>query len=290
MNINKITRLINLGMIVLGILFFLFLVWYDINPSGQRSVVHSYNKTNKLVNGPYPFDRLVNQAKENYWEIAIDPVYFDLYIPRLYQRITFSAIFKPDNDQAVVELGGLGSDQGWQITLKPAYNGYLENLNLDCRIFLESQDKISLCAGRDQLPPEINIWQDIFKLYPEADYVTYFLPPAQYLDSREGINNLNIKQWDNAMTANDFDFLITTYQPAEDLADGWKKATAVFSPNELWLAGHIYKFVISIPELSNRGGRVRLQAVEFYLEKEPITINNFQEKLTRFWQRLISRF
>lgn len=289
MQLNKITRIINLVMILFGVLFFFFLVWYDINPSGKRSIEHSFKKPNKLVYGPYPADRLTNKSSENYWEVVIDPIYFDLYIPRLYQRISFSAIFQTDSDKAVIALGGLGSDQGWQITLKPAYNGYLENLSLNCKVFLDDDDKISVCAGRNQSLPEMKIWQDIFRIFPDADYVMYYLP-ADKMESIDKIDNLKIGLWENSLTENDFDFLLTGYQPPEDLGDGWKKATVIFSPDELWLAGHIYKFVISIPDLSNRGGQVKLQAVEFYLEKEPINRYNFQEKFLRFWQRLKSRF
>lgn len=292
MKLTKITRLINLFMILFGVLFLFFLVWYDINPSGQRVVKHNFTKTNNLVRGPYPVDRLVEQKNVDgdFWEVAIDPVYFDLYIPRLYQSITFTSIFKLTNNQTVIELGGLGSDQGWQITLKPAYNGYLENLNLTCRIFVDDLSQISVCAGRESLPTDITTWSEIFDLYPDAEYVTYFLPLTQHFATADRLDNLKIKQWENSFIASDFDFLITSYVPVEDVGDGWKKASAIFLPNELWLAGHIYKFVLSAPDLSNHAKTIKLREVEFYLQKEPITRNNFSDKLVRFWQRFKLRF
>jgi hypothetical protein len=285
MKIDKVTKLINLAMILLVLLFMCFLVWYDINPAGQRTVEHSFNKPHSLVRGPYPDDRLIgtlNKSNE-YWQIAIDPVYFDLYIPRLYQRIIFTSIFKLSSEQTVLELGGLGSDQGWQVTLKPAYNGYLESLNLNCQNFIDAFSQVAVCAGRESLPSDLKVWEDIFVLYPQAQYTTYFF-------NSEKLENLNVKKWENNLTNEDFDFLITTYNPAEDLGDGWKKATAVFLPEELWLAGHVYKFILSAPDLSVQGDIVKLKTVEFYLEKEPITKNNFFEKLIRFWQRLKLRF
>lgn len=272
--------------------FLIFLVWYDINPSGQRKVNHSYSQTNNLVKGPYPVERLVKEKKtaKNYWEVIIDPVYFDLYIPRLYQHIYFTLIFKLTNEKTVIELGGVGSNQGWQVTLKPAYNGFLESLNLNCQVFPDDFAQLSVCAGRKSLPGGLKSPYEIFEIYPEAEYVNYFFPLANHLDSIGSLSNLNIKKWDNSFNLSDFDFLVTSYVPAEDFGNGWKKATAIFSPEELWLNDHIYKFILSIPNLSKTNDTIKVQAVEFYLEKEPINKQNFQEKLGRFWQRFKSRF
>ncbi len=289
MKIDKVTKIINLAMIIIVFIFLFFLVWYDINPKGQRKVIHTFDKTNSLIRGPYPDDRLNNQKQvgKNYWEIAIDPVYFDLYIPRLYQRISFSTIFQlanNTNNDTVIELGGLGSDQGWQVTLKPIYNYNLENLKLDCKKFPYSPaNDISVCAGRESLPVELNNWSEILEKYPTAEYATYNFSSSRLAD-------LNIKKWEQNFTKEDFDFLLTTYQPVVDLGNNWKKGTAVFSPDELWLAGHIYKFIISAPDLTKNNQTIYLKSVEFYLEKEPITRQNFKDKLLRFWERFKLRF
>ncbi len=282
MKIDKISKLINLAMVVLVFFILLYLVWYDINPSGQRSIVHTYNKNNKLVRGPYPEDRL--GVNNNYWQIAIDPVYFDLYIPRLYQKIDFSVEFQLSDNQTILELGGLGSDEGWQITLKPVYNFYFESLQLDCKKFAYSPSTdVSICAGRKSLPVELNNWSDILEQYPTAEYVTYNFNSFRLAD-------INTKEWEQNFTSQDFDFLLTTYQPAQDLGNGWRQATASFLPNELWLAGHIYKFVISSPDLAQNKQTVNVRSVKFDLEKEPITQQNFTDKLFRFLNRLKNRF
>ncbi len=273
---DKITRFLNLAIALASVFFLVYLIWYDINPKGIRDISHAIDKHHTLVNGPVPVDRL--QTSEDYWEIFIDPVYFDLYIPRLYQRINFSLLMK-NPGQPVVELGGLGSDQGWQITLKPGINDFIDNLNLDCQDFSEVQ----ICAGKKVLPADLTAWDEILLLYPDAVYSTYFFAD-QKLANHQVIN------WDNKFTNSDFDFLLTTYRKPVVLSEGWRLVQATFYPNELWLAGHIYKFVISAPNLAESGGRVLIRRVDFSLVKEPITLNNLGIKLTRFWQRFKNKW
>jgi len=206
---DKISKYLNISLFFALLIVIGVLVILDINPSGKRIVFHSAIKPNGLVDGPRPADRLLGVVGNDMsaaWEVAIDPVYFELYIPRLYQRITFELIIDP-GEQDIIELGGLGSSQGWQVSLKPA-----------------------------------------------------------------------------------FDASLTSSEQPEKVDEKYYKLSATFTPEELFLAGHIYTFVVSAPDLKTNNHTLKIREANFYLEKEPITLANLPDKAQRFWQRLMSKF
>jgi hypothetical protein len=207
---DKILKYLNISLFFVLLVVIGVLIILDINPSGKRTVFHSVIKPNGLVDGPRPADRLLgvvgNDKITSAWEVAIDPVYFELYIPRLYQRITFELIIDP-GEQDIIELGGLGSSQGWQVSLKPAFDASL----------------------------------------------------------------------------------ISSKQP-EMVDERYYKLRATFTPEELFLAGHIYTFVVSAPDLKINNHTLKIREANFYLEKEPITLSNLPKKAQSFWERLMNKF
>jgi hypothetical protein len=209
MSVDKISKYLNISLFFALLVVIGILVILDINPSGKRTVFHSVIKPNGLVDGPRPVDRLLGVVGNDMsaaWEVAVDPVYFELYIPRLYQRITFELIVDP-GEQDIIELGGVGSSQGWQVSLKPGFNSSL-----------------------------------------------------------------------------------TSSKQPEKVDDRYYKLSATFTPEELFLAGHIYTFVVSAPDLKINNHTLKIREANFYLEKEPITLANLPDKAQRFWQRLMSKF
>jgi len=275
-------RMLNIVFAVGLIGLFAWFVISDINPSGKRIIEYSADRATSLITGPKPADRVIGEygtGDSRYWEIAVDPIYFDLFIPRLYQQITMEVVYQTER-QELLELGGLGAGTGWQITLKPGQNLVLDGLDWPCQTF----GNIRFCQNPEL--QEIMDWHDVFSFIDKARgrrVLTYHytFPIDVTFDTEPWTIDTDIRR---------YDFLVTSYHTPLDISGGWKHMSAEFSANELWLSGHTYKFMISAPELDKHSGRLRIKSVRFVLEKEPITPANFRSKLQRFWKRNLSKF
>lgn len=116
-NIIKIFRII-LICLASGIIFWLF--YKDFVPNGQLVVENNFKKRAALISGLYPFERLRGIEKEAdvYYEtIYIDPVYFDLTIPRFFK--TAKVIIKYQNpSHNLFQLGLKDVNSDWNFLFK----------------------------------------------------------------------------------------------------------------------------------------------------------------------------
>ena len=261
------------GLFVL--LVFLFVSY--INPTGIKVIKHSPVESSKFVQGPYPPERLLGVFTEGnsaFWEVMVDPIYFDLYIPRLYQKIKMIVEYKP-NRQDLIQLGGVGGIN-WSVALFPVENSYIDNLDWPCR----QLGKVRVCQnkGKENILRQLNTLSDFERAAQTAQVVVYALDAD--------LNLPNAVKWQPDVDLDEFDFLATSYYPPEFLPDGWRRAQAVFRPEQLKLQDHIYQFLVSAPGLDKNNGRLKIRSVEFILYKEPITADNYQKKLKNFINRL----
>ncbi len=263
----------------LAVLLVFLLVSY-INPTGIRTIEHYPVKSSKFVEGPYPPERLLGVFTENdqtFWEVMVDPVYFDLYIPRLYQKIKMIVEYKPSR-QDLVQLGGVGGIN-WSVALYPVENSYIDSLDWPCR----QLGKVRVCQNKNKsnLLAEFDTLSDFEQLAKQAQVVVYAV--------EDDLNLPRAVKWNPEIDWDEFDFLVTSYYPPQLLPDGWRRAQAVFRPEQLKLQNHTYQFLVSAPKLDKNNGRLKIRSVKFVLYKEPITPDNYQRKLNNFLNRLKKR-
>ncbi len=269
-----------LAMGLLALVFYLLIS--DINPSGIREVEHRPQKEHSLVKGPYPPERLLGvfaEGSNTFWEILVDPVYFDLHLPRLYQQIEMIIEYQTVG-QDIVNLGGVGG-ANWNVSLHPGQNKIIDNLDWPytelgrVRIYqnLERLDRLE--------PIRYISLFDFISRERDRSILTYFFGFSS--------SEISAQRWEEGVQLSDFDFLVTTYRSPKILPDGWQQIRATFSPAELRLQNRKYQFLVSAPLMDKNRDRLRIRQVKFVLYKEPITQDNYQVKLRRFWQRLKAR-
>lgn len=283
MKIKLITKIIDI-ILTFGLIgLIIWLIIADINPEGIRIVFHSAGDKNPLVDGPKPEERVIGTygaGQDKYWEIAIDPIYFDLYIPRLYQTIEMEIVYQNEG-QELIELGGLGSSEGWQITLKPGENKVIDNLDWPCQEFVGFRVCQNLNILSRNEPKMFDNFNEFVESQNDGQVVVYHYKfPEQ--------TGVEADAWQKDLDLANYDYLVTTYFTPKNLGQSWQQVSATFKSEELWLSGHIYKFMLSAPGL-DQGARLRVRSIKFTMHKEPITIENFFVKMKRLWKRNLSK-
>jgi len=259
-----------------------YLIISDINPSGVRIIEHWPQKEHSLIEGPYPPERLLGVFSEEgntFWEVFIDSVYFDLSLPRLYQQIEMIMEYQVLS-QDIVNLGGVGG-ASWNISLHPGQNKIIDDLDWPYIELGRVRIYQNLARLNRSEPAKYISLSDFIAKERGRRILTYFFNFPSV--------DIAVQKWEEGVKLADFDFLITTYHSPKVLPDGWRQIRATFSPAELRLQNRKYQFLVSAPLMDKNRGRLRIRRVKFILYKEPITKDNYQIKLKRFWQRLKTR-
>ncbi len=119
-SLKKILKIFRIILIcfVSGVIFWLF--YKDFVPNGQLVVENNFEKRSALISGLYPFERLKGIEKGadiSYETIYIDPVYFDLTIPRFFK--TAKIIIKYQNpSHNLFQLGIKDVNSDWNFLFK----------------------------------------------------------------------------------------------------------------------------------------------------------------------------
>jgi hypothetical protein len=180
-------------------------------------------------------------------------------------------------EQPLVELGGLGSSQGWQVSLKPGLNTYFDKLPLFCQT-IENQQVCSLVDNNKDYAS----LAELIQKQSDKQLLTY------HFDSE--VFGVSSTAWHKDIIIKPNDLIFTNYKKPTRLDNNFYRLVATFKPEELFLAGHIYTFVVSAPDLKINNRILKIKAANFYLEKEPLTLKNLPAKAKRFWQRIIGKF
>ncbi len=265
---------------LLALVFYLFIS--DINPSGVREIEHQPQAGSSMVRGPYPPERLLGvftEGNNTFWEVLVDPIYFDLFLPRLYKQIEMIIEYQAVG-QDIVNLGGVGG-ASWNVSLHPGQNKIIDNLDWP---YIEL-GQVRIYQNLERLnrsePIRYISLSDFINRERDRSILTYFFSFSS--------NEVAAQRWEEEVRLSDFDFLVTTYHSPKILPDGWQQIRATFSPAELRLQNRKYQFLVSAPFMDKNKGRLKIRKVKFVLYKEPITKGNYQVKLRRFWQRLKAR-
>lgn len=128
---NKATvRIVQVGLILIPIALFGWLLTKDLVPTGELVVKHSVGELSPFINRILPGERALDPIKneDGDWlqQIIDDPVYFTVEPPRHFDEIEL--VLRWQNEGvAIVEIGGLASETGSQYFLIPLQNQTIDN-------------------------------------------------------------------------------------------------------------------------------------------------------------------
>lgn len=109
--IIKITRFI-LIFVALGIIFWLF--YRDFAPNGKLEAVNNFKNKSPLLSGLYPAERMRGIENNGLYSqtIMVEPVYFDLTIPRFFKTAKIAVRYQ-NPSQNLFQIGVKNAESDW---------------------------------------------------------------------------------------------------------------------------------------------------------------------------------
>ena len=129
MTINKIIkfRIILFLLLLASICFFFYMV---IVPSGKIVYINDFTKENYFLGKLSPAERLIAGDKKIENIIIANPVYFNLYTPRTFDKAILKYRYKNTAETPLVETGVLVDKNAWRYDLQPVENKLIDQLSL----------------------------------------------------------------------------------------------------------------------------------------------------------------
>ena len=252
-------------------------IYIDLDVDGTRVIEHSLGSEHVMVSGPNPELRVNNIkffTKDPYWDVYIDPVYFDMVLPRRYDSVDVVLEYQADG-VPFIQFGAQTSEDGWNFAWNGVQNLLFENINWPC--LRDKERAWWLCQKQANYSSIEN-----FLLGPpkNAKIVNYNFPLP------EGFSRLNVSGYNHLLDLEKFDYVIAKYSEPVSSGD-WTYATSTYYIDTLYKDGRKLKFVISAPGLNDRGQSIKIKSLKFILRKEPITWGNVGEKIFLAIKRVI---
>ena len=127
------------------VLFFLWLVWQNVIPSGYLRIENDFSQQinsslffspqQKFISDLYPADRvspIETDASGRCWQqFFSEPVYFKINLPRSFEKVRIK-IFYQNIGQPLLQIGLMKINQGsnnWAFQLQPLENQIFDQLN-----------------------------------------------------------------------------------------------------------------------------------------------------------------
>lgn len=129
MTINKIIKF----RIMLFLLLFMsvcFFFYKAIVPSGKIIYINNFEKENYFLGKLSPDERLVQGDKKIKNIIIANPVYFNLYTPRTFDKAILKYRYKNLSKIPLIETGALVDKNAWRYDLRPVENMLIDQLSL----------------------------------------------------------------------------------------------------------------------------------------------------------------
>ena len=117
MPLNTILRWIKVAVYVGLALLFVFLIMAKFVPGGQVSYEWSFDRANSFVRGPFPAARVVSESQGT--AIVNEPVYFNVYSPRHFQRAEVQLVYSKMDDLPASFGLKVGNDNTWSYSMQP---------------------------------------------------------------------------------------------------------------------------------------------------------------------------
>ncbi|MEA1962696.1 MAG: hypothetical protein U9M94_00480 [Patescibacteria group bacterium] len=129
MTINKIIkfRIILFLLLVVSVGFFFCKA---IVPSGRIIYANNFEKENYFLSKLSPDERLSASDKKIENIIIANPVYFNLYTPRTFDKAVLKYRYKNTAETSLIETGVLVDKNTWRYDLRPVENRLIDQLSL----------------------------------------------------------------------------------------------------------------------------------------------------------------
>jgi len=129
MTINKIIKF----RIILFLLLFMsvcFFFYRAIVPSGKIIYTNNFEKENYFLGKLSPSERLIASDKKTENIIIANPVYFNLYTSRTFDKAILKYRYKNTAKISLIETGVLVDKNAWRYDLRPVENRLIDQLSL----------------------------------------------------------------------------------------------------------------------------------------------------------------
>lgn len=249
-----------------------FLLYQDLDVDGQRIIHHAISAPNSMVDGPGPDNRVsevVEDSKERYWSVLIDPVYWTVTLPRQYDQIDVAIEYKAPN-VPLVQFGGLFDADKWNFTWQGMQVSALDSLEWPCIV---DQERGWYFCQKNKLYESI----DAFLLDPPryTSILSFNFP----LDERFSSNTID--QFNHELDVREYDYIVADYIPSAVTSE-WRTKHFSFPINSLDKQGNAVQFVLSAPGIDKRAEFVAIRSITFTLVKQPLTPQ-------LLWQKVIQK-
>lgn len=252
-------------------LFLVWIFWQNLVPSGVVILKHvKLPKDDKswYISNLHPLSRLVNLKEDgNNQRFFSDPVYFDVKAPREFKKVKVDISWQ-NKSQPILELGARKVRGDFGFVLKPLENKIIDNISWPC----QREDGILFC----QKVKRYSKLSDYLS-GPSGRLLTYHYRPAEGV--KHGIMNVE-------SDINKYDYLISTYEPPQNLGNNWFKRTVEFEWQDFALYINQISFTISAPKLQEGHGQIVIGNLIVTLEREPLDWAGFVEYVKNQVRRL----
>ncbi len=107
-----------------------FFFYKAIIPSGKIVYINNFEKENYFLGKLNPSERLAIHNKKTENIIIANPVYFNLYAPRTFDKAILKYRYKNAAKAPLIETGVLVDKNAWRYNLKPVENRLIDQLSL----------------------------------------------------------------------------------------------------------------------------------------------------------------
>jgi len=141
-------RVIQIIIILIPICLFTWLSWQDLVPSGRLVINYDVGDLSPFVNRLLPGERALPPMKmaDGQWaqQVIDEPTYFTVEPARHFDFVELELVWANES-VPIVEVGGLASEDGTQILLKP-----LQNLVIDQSDWFRIEDEATILLQRSE--------------------------------------------------------------------------------------------------------------------------------------------
>jgi len=110
-------------------------------PGGEITYIKKPGERNDFIGELLPQERI--KEKNNNWEVAGEPIYFNLRPPRSFQEAEVFLDYENPDNLSMIELGVLADGKLWRYKTKPVENRQLDLLAKDWEL-MQGKDLIFL--------------------------------------------------------------------------------------------------------------------------------------------------
>ncbi len=265
-----------------------WLFFQNLVPTGELVLTYGKESATSPISDLHPEQRIIELPEYgNSQRFFIDPVYFDAKVPREFDTVTVEMVWQNES-QPILELGARKVRGSWGFVVKPLQNKIL--------------DDVLASSTQPPLNPPLNTRGEIAWVCERYDGVMFCQrtrryanlsaffsePPSSRVLAYHYVLSKNIPH--DVMNVNTdiagYDYIIATYEPPEDLGDGWYRKRIAFDWSDFELYINELSFLISAPELNQGHGQIVVGDIMVILKRDPLDWKGLVEYIENQIRRL----